>query len=180
MEPLRKIRHAVRVLRRTPGVFLALVVASLVIAAGCDDGRDGSSMKKRDTSSTAARSVIDGVLLATPARGFRQCEDAAETLGLAVPCPTRLPLIKGKRVDCSGPCLVMAGGGETLDRIFFLNVDGYDAAPSSPPVHHMIIEARKVGPRAAQSLRRRGSGRNGRSQGKGSDPARLPAEDPRS
>jgi hypothetical protein len=56
----------------------------------------------------------------------------------------QVPLIKGKRVDCSGPCVVMAGGGETLDRIFFLNVDGYDAAPSSPPVHHMIIEARKV------------------------------------
>jgi len=71
-------------------VFLAVVVASLVIAAGCDDGRDGSSMEKRDTSSITARSVIDGVLLATPARGFRQqCEDAAETLGFAAPCPTR-------------------------------------------------------------------------------------------
>jgi hypothetical protein len=39
----------------------------------------------------------------------------------------------------------MAGGGESLDRIFFLNIDGYDPpSPSSQTVHHMIVEAREI------------------------------------
>ena len=38
----------------------------------------------------------------------------------------------------------MAGGGETLDRIFFLNVEGYGGGPSSETVRHLIVEARGI------------------------------------
>jgi hypothetical protein len=77
--------------------------------------------------------------LAMPAPGLRQqCENAAALLGFAVPCPTTLPLVKGKPIDCSDACVAMAG----TNRVFFLNIDGYD--PASKTIHHMIVEARAV------------------------------------
>jgi hypothetical protein len=98
---------------------------------------------EEDTSGKAPSTPT--VRLASPRPGFRrQCEDAAASLGFAVPCPKRLPLVSGKPIDCSGPCVATAGGGETLDRIFFLNVEGYDGGPSSETVRHLIVEARRI------------------------------------
>jgi hypothetical protein len=110
---------------------LALVVMAPV---ACSAGRDTSG----EGSSTST------VRLASPLPGFRrQCEDAAASLGFAVPCPKRLPLVSGKPIDCSGPCVSTGGSGEALDRIFFLNVEGYDGGPSET-VRHLIVEARRL------------------------------------
>jgi hypothetical protein len=86
------------------------------------------------------------VALTKPAPGLaHQCRDAAKSLGFAVPCPTRLPLVGGKPVDCAGSCIAIAGGEDTEARIFFLNVEGYDANESAPEaVRHLIVEARKA------------------------------------
>jgi hypothetical protein len=112
------------------------VLASLALAGACDGGDRDASDGRRATRVAAA-----GVPLAQPATGFRrECEDAASSLGFAVPCPTKLPLVGGKPVDCSDTCVVTGGN----DKIFFLNIEGYDAAPSSQAVRHMIVEAREV------------------------------------
>jgi hypothetical protein len=111
---------------------LALVVMASV---ACSAGEDASG----EAPSTST------VRLTSPLPGFRrQCEDAAASLGFAVPCPKRLPLVSGNPIDCSGPCVATAGGGETLDRIFFLNVQGYDSKESSETIRHLIVEARRI------------------------------------
>src|SRR4029078_11862184 len=82
--------------------------------------------------------------LVSPPPAFRQqCEDAATSLGYAVPCPRRVPLIGGQPIDCSGDCIAALGGDETFDTIFFLNVEEYDSDDSAA-VRHLIIEARKI------------------------------------
>ena len=93
-----------------------------------------------------AADVVGGVSLAEPGAGFaQQCQDAATSLGIAVPCPTRLPLIAGQAVRCSGSCVGIAGGDETEARAFVLNVEGYDGIAGSPEtVRHLVIEARKA------------------------------------
>jgi hypothetical protein len=84
--------------------------------------------------------------LAEPAPGLaQQCEGAASSLGFAVPCPTRLPLIDGEPADCSGSCIGLAGEKGAEVRSFFLNIEGYDANADAPgTVRHLIVEAQKV------------------------------------
>jgi hypothetical protein len=105
------------------------------MAVGCDSG--GASSTEQPAASTVPLTA------ATPGLR-RQCKDAAASLGFAVPCPTKVPVLEGKPADCSGSCVVMAGGGETLDTIFFLNVEGYDSGQVSEPVRHLVVEARRV------------------------------------
>jgi hypothetical protein len=127
-----------------------LALASVVMAlAACspegDTSGEAPSTSTRGTSSAEDRSVVELVRLATPLPGFRQqCEDAAASLGFAVPCPKSLPLISGEPIDCDGDCLATAGGGETLDTIFFLNVQGYDSEAPSETDRHLIVEARRI------------------------------------
>jgi hypothetical protein len=114
--------------------YLAVALVGMASVA-CSAGEDTSG--KTPSTSTPR--------LANPLPGFRrQCEDAAASLGFPVPCPKRLPLVSGKPIGCSGLCVATAGSGETLDRIFFLNVEGYDGGPSSETVHHLIVEARRI------------------------------------
>ena len=102
-----------------------------------------------DLQPGAADGAADGATSARmtePAAGLpRQCREAATSLGFAVPCPTRLPLIGGLRVRCGGSCVGVAGGDETEARIFVLEVEGYDASIWAPEtVRHLVVEARKV------------------------------------
>lgn len=83
--------------------------------------------------------------LAEPAPGFvGQCHDAARSLGFAVPCPTRVPLIGGEPAGCSGACVGATGeNGEV--RVFVLNVEGYDDRAAAPgTVRHLTVEAFKA------------------------------------
>jgi hypothetical protein len=116
-------------------------------ACSADDNTRGEapSTSTRGTSTAEDRSVVEMVRLATPLPGFRrQCEAAAASLGFAVPCAKTLPLIRGEPIDCDGDCIATAGGGETLDTIFFLNVQGYDREEPSEMVRHLIVEARRI------------------------------------
>jgi hypothetical protein len=122
----------VRVSRGASPELISCVLVSVAIAVGCDD----------DDSQKPATSTVP---LTASAPGLRrQCENAAASLGFAVPCPTKVPLLAGKPADCSGSCVAMAGGGETLDMIFFLNVEGYDSGEASETVRHLIVEGRRV------------------------------------
>jgi hypothetical protein len=125
---------------------LALVVLASV-ACSTEDATSGEarSSSTRGTSTTEDPSVDEMVRLARPLPSFRrQCEEAAPALGLAIPCPRRLPLIGGRRIDCDGNCVAAAGGGQTFDMIFFLNVEGYDNEESPETVRHVIVEARRI------------------------------------
>jgi hypothetical protein len=113
---------------------MASVLVSGAFAVGCDG--DASSTQKPTTAAVPLTASAPGLR--------RQCENAATSLGFAVPCPTKVPLVDGKPADCSGSCVVRAGGGETLDTIFFLNVEGFDRGPVSEPVRHLIVEARRI------------------------------------
>jgi hypothetical protein len=114
---------------------MSCVLVSIAIAVGCDGG-DGSSTQKPATPTVP--------LTASAPALRRQCENAAASLGFTVPCPTKVPLLKGRPADCSGSCVVMAGSAETLDTIFFLNVEGYDSGQVSETVRHLIVEGRRV------------------------------------
>jgi hypothetical protein len=88
---------------------------------------------------------VSGVPLAEPAASLRQrCQEAARSLGFAVPCPTRLPLVDSEAVGCSASC-VAAVGEQSEVRIFALDVSGYDALTGSPEtVRHLAVLAFKV------------------------------------
>jgi len=126
----------------------ALIVASfgsVVIAAGCSDTPDTASPTTPSPSVTDTSPAVNDVPLAPPdPRLMQQCQDAAATLGFAVPCPDRLPLVAGEPALCSDSCTAMAGGGETLDTIFFIDVEGFDSTAPADEVRHLIIEARRV------------------------------------
>jgi hypothetical protein len=124
----------------------ALVV---LVAVACADGDSPASSKSdpgRSTATDGATEEVIGVPLAEPAPGLgRQCRSAARSLGFAVPCPTRLPLVAGEPVDCSGDCIGLAGERGEEVRGFFLNVEGYDANAGAPEtVRHLIVEAQKA------------------------------------
>jgi hypothetical protein len=75
-----------------------------------------------------------------------QCLNAAEQLGFAVPCPARVPLVRGRPVRCTGGCV--APEGSPPMPIFFFEVQGFDVprkyrGVDGRPVGHLIIEARR-------------------------------------
>jgi hypothetical protein len=124
----------------------------LTLAAGCA-GNDGPAASRSEpnqsTASGGAAEEVSGVPLAEPVPGFAQhCQDAARSLGFAVPCPTRLPLIGGERVGCSASCVGTVGGDGEEARIFVLNVEGYDDRADAPEaVRHLAVEAFKAAER---------------------------------
>lgn len=131
---------------------LVVSVCSLVllVAVACADGDSPASSKSdpgRSTATDGATEEVAGVPLAKPAPGLaQQCRSAARSLGFAVPCPTRLPLVAGEPVDCSGDCIGLAGERGVEVRVFFLNVEGYDANAGAPEtVRHLIVEAHRAG-----------------------------------
>jgi hypothetical protein len=118
----------------------------VLVAIGCAGGdRPASSASgaDRSTAEDGATEEASGVPLAEPAPDLaQQCLAAARSLGFAVPCPTRLPLVAGEPVDCSGNCIGIAGERGKEVRGFFLNVEGYDANPGAPDtVRHLIVQA---------------------------------------
>jgi hypothetical protein len=122
--------------------------AVLTLVQACTgDRRPDSSPPDRVQAATddIAIEEVGGVPLTTPADGFaRQCEDAAVALGFAVPCPTRLPLVSGERVRCSGTCVGRVGEGSEVD-VFVLDVAGYDDVAGAPEiVRHLAVEAFKA------------------------------------
>jgi hypothetical protein len=125
------------------------VLVLVLVIAGCADSDSPAASRSGPARRIAEDGVIEevsGVPLAEPAPGLaHQCEGAASSLGFAVPCPTRLPLIAGEPVDCSGSCIGLAGEKGAEVRGFFLNVEGYDANADAPgTVRHLIVEAQKV------------------------------------
>jgi hypothetical protein len=123
--------------------------AVLALAQACTgDRRPDSSPPDRDQSATddIAIEEVGGVPLTAPADGFaRQCQDAAVALGFAVPCPTRLPLVSGERVGCSGTCVGRVGERSDVD-VFVLDVAGYDDDVVGTPgiVRHLAVDAFKA------------------------------------
>jgi hypothetical protein len=130
---------------------LVASVCALVVLTGvaCADGDSPASSKSdpgRSTATDGATEDVTGVPLAEPAPGLaQQCRSAARSLGFAVPCPTKLPLVAGEPVDCSGDCVGLAGERGAEVRGFFLNVEGYDAKAGAPEtVRHLIVEAQNA------------------------------------
>jgi hypothetical protein len=125
---------------------LVVSICALVVcvAVACADGDSPASSKSDPGRSTdGATDEVTGVPLAEPAPGLaQQCRSAARSLGFAVPRPTRLPLVAGEPVDCSGDCIGLAGERGAEVRGFFLSVEGYDASAGAPEtVRHLIVEA---------------------------------------
>jgi hypothetical protein len=129
-------------------LLLGAWVLVVTLAAGCADG-DGPAVSRsepgRSTASDGATEPVAEVPLDEPAPGFaRQCAEAARSLGFAVPCPTRLPLVNGHRAGCPESCLGAVGEHGTV-RIFVLDVAGYDDSDSAPEtVRHLTVNAFKV------------------------------------
>jgi hypothetical protein len=135
--------------RRVTSPVVSICALVVFVAVACADG-DGPASPKSDLgTSTATDDVtgeVSGVPLAEPAPGLaQQCRSAARSLGFAVPCPTRLPLVAGEPVDCSGDCIGLAGERGVEVRVFVLNVEGYDANADAPgTVRHLIVEAQRA------------------------------------
>ncbi len=130
-------------------LVLSICALVVLVAVACADGDSPASPKSDPGKSTAMDDVteeVSGVPLAEPAPGLaQQCRSAARSLGFAVPCPTRLPLVAGEPVDCSGDCIGLAGERGVEVRVFFLNVEGYDASAGAPEtVRHLIVEAQRA------------------------------------
>lgn len=132
----------------------ALVVVTCALAAALAAGacthtdaepRSSSTQRPAPATTVGAENVTDAPVLAPAGPGLvQQCQQAATTLGFAVPCPTRLPLIAGQPVDCLASCVGTAGGGETEAQIFVLDVDSYDDDQRpAEAVSHLVIEARR-------------------------------------
>ena len=123
---------------------IVLILVSCAVLGGCRDADQGAARSTTSSSVTVPSGVV-AVPLAAPAPELpEQCRDAAASLGFAVPCPTRLPLVAGVGVACSDSCVATAGGDATLDRVFFLQVEGYDSAEPTETVHHLVVEARRI------------------------------------
>ena len=140
--------HSERAVGRCMTSLVVSVCALVVlVAVACADGDSPASLKSDPGRSTdGATEEVTGVPLAEPASGLaQQCRSAARSLGFAVPCPTRLPLVAGEPVDCSGDCIGLAGERGAEVRVFFLNVEGYDANAGGPEtVRHLIVEAQRA------------------------------------
>ena len=120
----------------------------LTLAQGCTDDRPPeASRSEPDQSAASDRAIeeVSGVPLAEPAAGFeQQCQEAASSLGFAVPCPTTLPLVGDDPVSCSATCVGTVGEASEV-RIFGLDVAGYDDIAGAPEaVRHLAVEAFKV------------------------------------
>ncbi len=135
--------------RRITSLVVNMCVLVVLVAVACADGDSPASPKSdpgRSTAPEGATEEVSGVPLADPAPGLaQQCWSAARSLGFAVPCPTRLPLVVGEPVDCSGDCIGLAGERGVEVRVFFLNVEGYDANAGAPEtIRHLIVEAQRA------------------------------------
>jgi hypothetical protein len=150
----RRKRHRVSLrIGQSVRVRMRRWAAGLVIGmAACAGSDNPSSTAPSTTSASAATtaSAADIGAVAPAAELVQQCADAAAELQFAVPCPALLPTIDGRATSCSErppgtaplpPCVAQAGGDETLDTIFFLNVEDYDGSSED---RHLVIEARRV------------------------------------
>jgi hypothetical protein len=133
--------------RRMTSLVVSVCALVVLVAVACAD-RDSPAKSDpgRSTATDGATEEVAGVPLAEPAPGLaQQCRSAARSLGFAVPCPTRLPLVAGEPVDCSGDCIGLAGERGVEVRVFFLNIEGYDANAGAPEtVRHLIVEAQRA------------------------------------
>ena len=114
----------------------------LVLAMGCAGAPTGGGAAA--PSSSAAPVAAAPRLVSAPPALRDECEKAAAELGFAVPCPSQVPVTAGEPATCRGSCVAKAGGGETLDDIFFLEVADFDGGDVLGPVAHLAIEARRV------------------------------------
>jgi hypothetical protein len=126
------------------GVAGALV--GLLVLVGCTD----------DPSQPDARETVPRLVDASDALR-RQCVAAAGQLGFAVPCPGRVPALRGAAMDCSRPRLMQPGespalcvslAGERPAEIFFVDFAGFDVPAAyvgidGKPEGHLIVEARR-------------------------------------
>jgi hypothetical protein len=125
---------------------VAGALAGLLVLVGCTD----------DSSKSDARETVPRLVDASDALQ-RQCVAAAEKLGFAVPCPRRVPALRGAAMDCSRPRLMQSGesrapcvglAGERPAEIFFVDFTGFDVPAAYVGIDgkregHLIIEARR-------------------------------------
>lgn len=124
------------------------VVAAIAVAwlASCSSSDQGDASTGQTTDVSSLDPSIAGSVPLMPASPTlaSQCQDAAAELGFAVPCPSNVPTVHGAPVGCDDGCVSLAGGDETLHRLFSMDIADFDGGEELGEVRHARVEARRV------------------------------------
>ena len=133
---------------------LALAVMTGIVMAACSSSSPRAASRSTTPQSPSGSSIspVSVTLAAAPARLRKECVTAAQRLGFAVPCQSKVPTVSGRAASCPVPVGAMVApcvGREGLAGylIFAFELNGFDVPAGyigvgGKAVGHLFIEAR--------------------------------------